>query len=76
MVSAIFTQLTSIATSFVTLLVNLFQNVVSLFWTEGVGDDPGELTVVGTFMLIGIATGLVIWAFHFIKNMVRIRTKN
>lgn len=76
MISAIFTQLSSIATSFVTLLVSLFQNVVTLFWTEGVGDDPGELTVIGTFMLIGIATGLVIWAFHFIKNMVRIRTKN
>lgn len=76
MVSAFFEELTNIASSFVTFLVSLFQSVVGLFWTPGTGDNPGSLTVIGTFMLIGIATGLVIWAFYFIKNMVRIKTKN
>lgn len=75
MVAAFFQELGTIATAFVSFLVNLFQSVVSLFWTPAEGGTGGSLTVVGTFMLIGIATGLVIWAFYFIKNMVRIRTQ-
>jgi hypothetical protein len=75
MVAAFFQELTSIAESFVTFLVSLFQSVVSLFWTPATSGEGGSLTVIGTFMLIGIATGLVIWAFYFIKNMVRIKTQ-
>lgn len=75
MVAAFFDELGTIASAFVSFLVGLFQSVVSLFWTPGTGGEGGTLTVVGTFMLIGIATGLVIWAFYFIKNMVRIRTQ-
>ena len=74
MVAAFFQELGNIANSFVTFLVGLFESVVSLFWTAGSGSDPGSLTVVGTFLLIGIATGIVIWAFYFIKGMIRIKT--
>lgn len=75
MVAAFFEELGTIANSFITFLTGLFQSVVSLFWTPGTGGEGGTLTVIGTFMLIGIATGLVIWAFYFIKNMVRIKTQ-
>lgn len=75
MIAAFFEELGSIASSFVTFLTGLFQSVVALFWTPGTGSDPGQLTVLGTFVLIGIATGLVMWAFYFIKNMIRIKTQ-
>lgn len=72
-VQAIFTTLASIVTSFVTLLTSVFQSVVNLIWTPGSGNDPGSLTVLGVFMLIGLATGLVLWAFYFIRSLIRIR---
>lgn len=75
MISALFTELTNIATAFVTFLAALFQDVVQIFWNAGSGSDPGSLTFVGTLMLIAIATGLVMWALYFIKNLIRIRRK-
>lgn len=75
MVSQIFDQLGAIAQSFATLLVSLFNSVVSIFYTPGTGDADGELTVVGILMLIGIGTGLVIWAFRFIRSLIRVRTR-
>ena len=73
-VSQIFSTLGEIAQSFGTLLVGLFEAVVSLFWTEGEGGTGGQLTILGVFMLIGMATGLFIWAFGYIRRLIRIRT--
>lgn len=70
MVSAIFTELQTIATSFISFLVNVFNGVISLVYTTG--DNPG-LTVLGTLLLIGLATGLVMWAFYFIRSLIRVR---
>lgn len=75
MVSAIFEELTTIASDFVSFLVSLFQSVVSIFWTAGSGSDPGSLTFVGILLLISIATGLVMWALSFLRRMIRIRTR-
>lgn len=72
-VQAIFTTLASIVTSFVSMLTGLFQSVVNLIWTPGTGNEAGSLTVLGVFMLIGLATGLVLWAFYFIRSLIRIR---
>lgn len=73
MVSAIFQALTDIATSFVSTLTSVFQNVVALIWTPGTGSDPGSLTVLGTLLLIAMGTGLVLWAFYFIRSLIRVR---
>lgn len=75
MVAAIFEELGTIASSFVSFLVSLFQSVVSIFWTPGTGNDPGQLTFVGILLLISIGTGLVMWALSFLRRMIRIRTK-
>jgi len=75
MVSAIFTELTAIVASFVTMLTSLFTSVAGIFYTPGSGSDPGALTIVGTLTLIGLATGLVIWAFHYVRSLIRVRTK-
>lgn len=76
MISALFGEMTSIASAFVTFLTGLFESLVSIFWTEGVGETPGSLTFMGTFLLIGVVTGIVIWGLHFLKNLItRVRTK-
>lgn len=73
MINGIFQALTDIATAFVTFLEGLFSNIVNLIWTPGSGSDPGSLTVLGTLLLIGLATGLVMWAFYFIRSLIRVR---
>lgn len=75
MVAAIFEELGTIATSFVSFLVSMFESVVSIFWTPGTGDDPGQLTFVGILLLISIATGLVMWGLSYLRRFIRIRTK-
>ncbi len=76
MVDQIFSVLGSIAQGFASLLVDLFGAVVSIFYTAPTGSETvGSLTVVGTLALIGIGTGLVIWAFRFIRSLIRVRTR-
>lgn len=74
-VQGIFQTLTSIAQSFVTMLTGVFQNVVNLIWTPGTGSEGGSLTVLGVFLLIGLATGIVLWAFYFIRSLIRVHRK-
>lgn len=73
MVNAIFQALSDIATSFVSTLGSVFTQVTSLIWTPGNGSDPGSLTVLGTLLLIAMGTGLVLWAFYFIRSLIRVR---
>lgn len=77
MITAIFNEISTIVGSFITLLTSIFNNIVSLFYTPASGSDPATLTVLGTLLLIGLATGLVMWAFHFVRGLIvrGVRTK-
>lgn len=76
MVEQIFTTLGNIATAFAGLVVQLFNAVVAIFYTAPTGEQTtGQLTIVGILALIGVGTGLVIWAFNFVRRLIRIRTK-
>lgn len=79
MVEQIFETLGQIATGFANLLVSLFESVVSIFYVpaSGTGSDAvaAHLTIVGILMLVGLGTGLVIWAFKYIRSLIRVRTK-
>ncbi len=76
MVNQIFSVLGEIVQGFAGLVVNLFEAVVSIIYTAPTGSETtGSLTVVGILMLISLGTGLVIWAFRFIRSLIRIRTK-
>lgn len=68
-----FENLTSIAQDFVTFLTRLFTSVFGLFYTPGVEGQEGEMTILGYFLLISIATGFVIWGFNFIRSLIRVR---
>lgn len=73
MVSAIFDAIQEIVTDFIETLGSLFTGVAGLIYTPGVGDAAGQLTVLGTLMLIALATGLVLWGFYFIRSLIRVR---
>ena len=73
MVSAIFDAIAEIIQDFIGCLSSLFTGVASLIYTPGAGSDPGQLTVLGTLMLISLATGLVLWGFYFIRSLIRVR---
>lgn len=75
MVVDIFATLGDIVSGFASLIVSLFTSVASIFYTPGVGDASGQLTVVGVLMLMSIGTGLVIWGIRFIRSLIRVRTK-
>ena len=70
MIANIFTELTTIATAFITFLTGLFTSVVEIIYTTGT--TPG-FTIVGQLMLMGLATGLVMWALYFIRSLIRVR---
>lgn len=75
MVSAIFNEISTIVSSFVTMLTSLFGSVTEIFYTPGTSGGTGSLTVIGTLSLIGLGTGLVIWAFNFVRRLIRVRNK-
>ena len=71
-ITAIFETLGVIAEGFGSLVADLFQSAVNLLWTPASEGTGGSLTVVGVFMLIGVSVGLFMWAFRYIKGLVRI----
>lgn len=73
MINAIFEAIGDIVEAFIGVLGNVFNGVASLIYTPGTGSDPGQLTVLGTLMLIALATGLVVWGFYFIRSLIRVR---
>lgn len=76
MLSAIFEELGNVVSGFSTLITSIFSSVVQIFYTAPTGSNTtGSLTIVGTLMLVGLGSGLVIWGFHFVRNLIRLRTK-
>lgn len=73
MIANIFTELQTIATAFISFLVNIFTAVVDIIWTAGTDGGSGSFTIVGQLMLMGLATGLVMWALYFIRSLIRVR---
>ena len=71
MVAQIFDILGEIAQGFASLLVELFEAVVAIFYTAPTGTETtGQLTIVGVLALISLGTSLVIWAFNYIKRLI------
>lgn len=65
----IFETIGNIATGFGGLVVSLFTSAFNLIYNNG------TLTTLGIIILISLATGLLIWAFVYIRRLIKIRSK-
>lgn len=74
MISAIFTNLTSGANSFVTFLTSLFQNVIAIFYTAPQGSETtGSLTDLGVLLVTAISVGFVYMGIRWITKLIKFR---
>lgn len=60
----LWTAITQVATSVMTLISDLITKVVSLFWS---GTD---LTVLGYFVIIPIGVGVVFFVIRFVLSLI------
>jgi len=70
-ITAIFDAGTSIVTGFLSVLISLFSGLISIFWTTGPEGTGGELTLLGTILIIGAVTPLVIWGLNWLVKFFR-----
>lgn len=70
-ITTIFEVVGEVVTGFLGVLSNLFDGVVSLFWTTGAEGTGGEMTILGTLLLIGVATPLVFWGINYIVKFFK-----
>ena len=64
----IFEKVTTIVEKVGSLLVNLFESAVSVFYNDETG-----LTIIGVLSLIGVGFSLLMWAFNFIRSLLKLR---
>ena len=64
----IFDKVTTIVEKVGSLLVNLFESAVSVFYNDETG-----LTIIGVLSLIGVGFSLLMWAFNFIRSLLKLR---
>ena len=68
MVAKIIEVVTSWVTSFTTMFVDIFENLVKIFYTA-----EGGITLVGTLALAGLGIGLVYFAYKVIRRLMRLK---
>lgn len=71
MIAGIFQGLTTGASSFITFLTSLFNNVIGIFWNSE-GTTPA-LTDVGLLFVTAIAVGFVYFGIRYISRLIKFR---
>lgn len=64
----IFDKVITIVEKVGSLFVSLFESAVSIFYNAETG-----LTVVGVLSLIGLGFSLLMWAFNFVRGLMKFR---
>lgn len=70
MVADIFETITQAITNFASSLGSAVTSVASMFYTPANGSDPGQLTFLGTLLLIAVGIGVVYWVFRLIRGLI------
>jgi hypothetical protein len=69
MIAEIFDTIVAVVTEYITVLQNLFEGLVEIFYDSG----TTSLTLLGTLALIAVGVGIVAWAFGLVKSLFRMR---
>jgi hypothetical protein len=73
MVEAILTTLGVYIPLIGTMFSSVFESVASVFYTPGLLEAPGEMTVIGGLALVAVAIGLFMFGFRFVLKLLRIK---
>jgi len=73
MVEAIITALSTYIPLIGTMFSGVFTSVAAIFYTAGVGELPGEMTIIGGLALVAVAISLFMFGFRFILKLLRIK---
>ena len=70
----IFETLGGAATGIGGFFTDLFTAIIAIFYVSPDGGTaPAEITVVGALVLVGAAMGLFMWAFKWIRSLIKLR---
>ena len=64
---------TEVWTEVMTFFVTIFQEISGIFWTPGVGEEPGKLTFVGIMAIIMAGVALILLVFNLIRSFFPMR---
>jgi hypothetical protein len=67
MIAEIFETIQDVVDAYVSVLQNLFEGLVAIFYAND------TLTLLGTLALIAVGVGIVAWAFGLVKSLFRMR---
>ena len=68
------TEITKVFGAIGDWIITLLNNLVPLFWTEGVGDKPGSLTFFGILAMIGLAVSVFFLLMRVVENFIHLRS--
>lgn len=70
--TAILSKLAEFMTEIGTIFTNMFTSGISIFY-DSAGSEGSELTAIGEIALIGLGVSLFLFAFGFIRRLIRMR---
>jgi hypothetical protein len=70
MIATIFETVTQAISGFVGSLTSAVSSIAALFYTPGTDGAAGQMTFLGTLVLIGVGVGIVYWVFRLIRGLI------
>jgi len=72
-VTDLFTALTDAVSGAIDVITAALDGVTGIFYTPGVAEAPGVLTIYGYLLLIGAAMGMVFMLINWVRGLIRMR---
>jgi hypothetical protein len=69
MLQALFSELSSVISAFVSMLSSAFEQIIGMIYS---GD---KLTIFGQLMLIGVGIGIFYFVFSWIRSLIAIKAR-
>lgn len=70
MIAEIFTTITTAITNFASAVGSAITSVAAMFYDPAANSGAGEITFLGTLLLIGVGCAVVYWGFRLIKGLI------
>lgn len=45
-------------------------NISGMFWTPGVGENAGSLTILGIFALVGLSMSIIYFIVRLVRSLI------